>query len=153
MRISRFVVNPIEENTYILWDEEKREAAIVDPGMMRANERNVVDEFVSKNNLSVKMVLMTHLHFDHAASARYIADKYGVKVYGSLDDAHLGEVLPTQSRMFGMEIDIKPLFIDEALQMKRSKCLPYQAIRLVVWLFICLRVAWCLSVTHCLTKV
>lgn len=115
MKISRFVVNPIEENTYILWDEEKREAAIVDPGMMRANERNVVDEFVSKNNLSVKMVLMTHLHFDHAASARYIADKYGVKVYGSLDDAHLGEALPTQSRMFGMEIDIKPLFIDEAL--------------------------------------
>lgn len=81
MRISRFVVNPIEENTYILWDEEKREVAIVDPGMMRANERNVVDEFVSKNNLSVKMVLMTHLHFDHAASARYIADKYGVKAH------------------------------------------------------------------------
>ena len=38
-----------------------------------------------------------------------------MKVYGSLDDAHLGEALPTQSRMFGMEIDIKPLFIDEAL--------------------------------------
>ncbi len=115
MKISKFIVNPIEENTYILWNEKGGEAAIVDPGMMYANERKAVDEFVAKNELTVKMVLMTHLHFDHAASARYVADRYGVKVFANIGDAHLGEALSTQARMFGMDLEIKPLVIDALL--------------------------------------
>ncbi len=112
MKVSKFVVNPIGENTYILWNGTGSEAAIVDPGMMAGNERAAIDDFVAKNELKVKMVLMTHLHFDHAASARYVADKYGVAVYASSADRDLGKALPSQMRMFGMGADMSPLDID-----------------------------------------
>ena len=112
MKVSKFIVNPIGENTYILWNGEASEAAIVDPGMMNSEERDAVDGFVKKNSLSVKMVLMTHLHFDHAASARYVADKYGVKVYAADGDKFLGKSLPAQSAMFGINVKIDPLTPD-----------------------------------------
>ncbi len=62
MKVSKFIVNPIGENTYILWNGEASEAAIVDPGMMNSEERDAVDGFVKKNRFSVRLVMMTHLH-------------------------------------------------------------------------------------------
>lgn len=115
MKISKFTVNPLGENVYILWNDIASEAAIVDPGMMYDNERRAVDEFVDKNRLSVKMVLMTHLHFDHAASARYVADKYGAKIYADRGDCQLGMVLSQQPGMFGMDVKLSPLKADIAL--------------------------------------
>ena len=112
MKVSKFIVNPIGENTYILWNGEASEAAIVDPGMMNSEERDAVDGFVKKNRLSVRMVLMTHLHFDHAASARYVADKYGVKVYAAAGDEFLGSALPEQTKMFNIKVTIDPLMPD-----------------------------------------
>ena len=112
MKVSKFIVNPIGENTYILWNGEASDAAIVDPGMMNSEERDAVDGFVKKNRLSVKMVLMTHLHFDHAASARYVADKYGVKVYAAAGDEFLGSALPEQTKMFNIKVMIDPLMPD-----------------------------------------
>ena len=115
MKISKFVVNPIGENTYILWNDDKREAAVVDPGMMNGEERAAVDSFVAKNKLDVKLVLMTHLHFDHAASARYVADRYGAKVYAGKADEFLGKALPGQAQMFGVGVKLSPLVIDEVI--------------------------------------
>ena len=53
MKISRFVVNPFGENTYILWDDKTHEAAIVDPGMYNDNERKAIDDFIAKDRKSV----------------------------------------------------------------------------------------------------
>ena len=115
MKVSKFIVNPIGENTYILWNGEASEAAIVDPGMMNSEERDAVDGFVKKNRLSVRMVLMTHLHFDHAASARYVADKYGVKVYAGEADKPLGQALPVQAQMFGIDVKLSSFDISETV--------------------------------------
>ena len=34
MKVSRFVFNMFGINTYVMWDPDSREAAIVDPGMI-----------------------------------------------------------------------------------------------------------------------
>lgn len=115
MKISKFVVNPFGENTYILWNGNGLEAAIVDPGMMYDKERVAVDDFVSKNKLSVKMVLLTHMHCDHAASAQYVADKYGVKVYAGEADKPLGQALPVQAQMFGIDVKLSSFDISETV--------------------------------------
>ena len=39
-------VNPFGENMYILWDEASRDAVVVDPGMMREAEREMVTKFI-----------------------------------------------------------------------------------------------------------
>ncbi len=47
-------------NTYILWDETK-EAAIIDAG----NSYDLINEVVKENNLKVKYIIITHVHYDH----------------------------------------------------------------------------------------
>ena len=74
MNATMMTVNPFGENMYILWDEASHEAVVVDPGMMRDGEREMVTKFIDEHNLSVKHILLTHLHVDHITSARWLAE-------------------------------------------------------------------------------
>lgn len=57
MNITRLVVGPLEENTYIL--EIDNELLIVDPG----SEYDKISKII--NNRKVLGILITHSHFDH----------------------------------------------------------------------------------------
>ena len=108
-------VNPFGENLYILWDETTRDAVVVDPGMMRQAERDMVTNFIEGQQLSVGHILLTHLHVDHITSARWLADKTGADVCGSMFDAPLGLELPDQVAHFRISIDAEPLTLDRNL--------------------------------------
>ena len=109
-------VNPFGENMYILWDEASREAVVVDPGMMRQGERDMVTKFIADNELKVKHILLTHLHLDHVTSARWLADQTGADVCGSILDKELGMNLPQQVAQFHLKIESEVLTIDRHLQ-------------------------------------
>ena len=115
MNATMMTVNPFGENMYILWDEASREAVVVDPGMMREGERDMVTKFIGDNNLNVKHVLLTHLHVDHITSARWLADKTGADVCGSALDAQLGQELPEQVAHFRINVEVEPLTVDRNL--------------------------------------
>lgn len=108
-------VNPFGENMYILWDEESRDAVIVDPGMMRNAEREMVTKFIEGQQLNVKHVLLTHMHLDHVTGARWLANETGADVCANSQDAQLGLELPKQVAQFGMEFEVEPLTIDRDL--------------------------------------
>lgn len=115
MNATMMTVNPFGENMYILWDEASREAVVVDPGMMRDGEREMVTKFIDEHNLSVKHILLTHLHVDHITSARWLADKTGADVCGSVLDNQLGQELPDQVAHFRINIEVEPLTVDRNL--------------------------------------
>ena len=115
MNATMMTVNPFGENMYILWDEASHEAVVVDPGMMRDGEREMVTKFIDEHNLSVKHILLTHLHVDHITSARWLADKTGADVCGSVLDAQLGQELPDQVAHFRINIEVEPLTVDRDL--------------------------------------
>ena len=108
-------VNPFGENMYILWDEASHEAVVVDPGMMRDGERDMVTKFIDEHNLSVKHILLTHLHVDHITGARWLADKTGADVCGSSLDNPLGQELPEQVAHFRINVEVEPLTVDRNL--------------------------------------
>jgi len=108
-------VNPFGENLYILWDAATREAVVVDPGMMREAERDMVTRFIEGQELNVKHILLTHLHIDHITSARWLADKTGADVCGNVQDAQLGLELPDQIAHFHINIEAEPLTLDRDL--------------------------------------
>ena len=108
-------VNPFGENLYFLWDEASREAVVVDPGMMRDAEREMVTNFITGQQLDVKHVLLTHLHLDHAMGARWLADKTGADVCASAKDAQLGLEMPQQVAQFHLKVECAPLTIDNEL--------------------------------------
>jgi glyoxylase-like metal-dependent hydrolase (beta-lactamase superfamily II) len=116
MNATMMTVNPFGENMYILWDEASREAVVVDPGMMRQGERDMVTKFIADNDLKVKHILLTHLHLDHVTSARWLADQTGADVCGSILDKELGQNLPQQVAQFHLKIESEVLTIDRHLQ-------------------------------------
>lgn len=115
MNATMMTVNPFGENMYFLWDEDSHEAVIVDPGMMRESEREMITKFISDNNLKIVHVLLTHLHLDHACSARWVANETGADVCASALDAQLGLELPQQVAQFHLKIESEPLTIDREL--------------------------------------
>ena len=108
-------VNPFGENMYILWDEASRDAVVVDPGMMREAEREMVTKFIEGQKLNVLHILLTHMHIDHITSARWLADKTGADVCACALDAQLGRELPDQVAQFHLKIESEPLVIDHIL--------------------------------------
>lgn len=115
MKVSAFSVNPFGEMTYVLWDENSHEAAIVDPGMSNREEQEALDRFIEKNGLKVKYLINTHLHIDHIFGNRYVEQTYGVRTSASPDDAELGLSAPQQAERFHLPIKTEPLTIGHEL--------------------------------------
>ena len=113
MKIKAFPVNPFGENTYIVWNEETRDAVIVDPGMFNDGERKVVDNFIAANNLNPKYLFLTHMHVDHAMSANYISHKYSLPVMSAEEEQTLASRLTEQAAMFGLGGFYEPVTIDK----------------------------------------
>lgn len=115
MRISRFTMNPFGMNCYILWSAPGGQCIVVDPGMMQQSEKDMITSFIDGNNLTLKHLLLTHCHVDHACAARWLANHYGVKIEGGAKDVVIAEQMPLQAARFGLKIDSSPLVIDSEL--------------------------------------
>ena len=67
MKLDSMAVGLIGTNCYLLWDETAgNAAAIVDPG----GSADQILAKIKQNNLDVKMILLTHGHFDHVMGVR-----------------------------------------------------------------------------------
>ena len=76
MKVSRFVFNMFGVNSYVMWDPESLEAAIVDPGMIDQAEKDALDSFISRNSLWPTQLINTHSHLDHIFGNTYICLLY-----------------------------------------------------------------------------
>lgn len=115
MKISRFTMNPFGMNCYILWSAPGGECIVIDPGMMLDSEREMITTFIDGNKLSVKHLLLTHCHIDHACGARWLAQRYGVEIEAGAKEADIAVNMPLQAQRFGLKIDSSPLVIDKIL--------------------------------------
>ena len=61
LSIKQFTFNPVQENTYVVYNE-KGECCIIDPGCYFPNERNELKNFISQHRLLPKYLLNTHCH-------------------------------------------------------------------------------------------
>ena len=116
MNVSRFTFNMFGVNTYVLWDEQSKDAIIVDPGMIQESERKVLDEFIKSNNLRLSHLINTHMHIDHSFGVPYVLTKYGLKLECNKADQFLAERLTDQAKMFGLPISVDDLVINVDLK-------------------------------------
>lgn len=115
MKVSRFVFNMFGINTYVLWDPDTLEAAVVDPGMIDDEERRALDSFIERNGLKVTQLINTHAHLDHIFGNAYVKDRYGLKIQGDPSDSFLAETLPEQASRFGLRMPLSPTGIEVEL--------------------------------------
>ncbi|MDE6485366.1 MAG: MBL fold metallo-hydrolase [Duncaniella sp.] len=116
MKITRFVFNMFGENTYVVFDEDSREAAVIDPGMLRPNEEEAIAKYIADKHLDVRHLINTHLHLDHVFGVNYIKDKYGVKLEAGADDAPLLDDLNGSAMRFGIRKDFDKVTLDVRLK-------------------------------------
>lgn len=102
LKVKEFSFNPFDEKTYIVYDDVSGEAAIIDPGMVNADEEKAVDNFVIANHLELKYLLLTHLHIDHVWGVPYIKRTYGLPVTAHNDGGYLGAIMDAQAQMFNL---------------------------------------------------
>ena len=74
----RFVVNPVEENCYIIWDDNSHEGAVIDCGAWSKDEHRQISSFIREHGIRLKYALQTHMHFDHCLGLGQIASSYGL---------------------------------------------------------------------------
>lgn len=100
-KIMKLVVGELQENCFILFDENK-DAFVVDPG---GSSENII-EAIDKNSLNIKYILLTHGHFDHVGAVAALVKKYKAPVYMSKDDrAFLESPKEVRASAFGMQIE------------------------------------------------
>ena len=111
LKIAKLIFNPIQENTYILWDESG-ECIVVDAGNISAREDNRLVDFITEQGLKPVMAVNTHGHFDHLAGVEHLRRTFDVPFAMSGKDAFLLEAAPASARMFGIGEIAAPAKID-----------------------------------------
>ena len=104
MKYKAFTFNPICENTYILWDESTRQAAIVDAGMYDERDMDVVRSFVEENGLGLSLSLQTHTHFDHVSGLPFLFDTYGLRPMFHPNDERIYNAMPSFAGLAGFSL-------------------------------------------------
>ena len=72
MILKTFVLGPIEDNNYLLIDEDSKEAVLIDCTEKSEDIFNAIDEYGAK----LKYILLTHGHFDHVLGVNDFKTKY-----------------------------------------------------------------------------
>lgn len=107
-KIKQFTFGPVQENTYVLYDEASREAAIVDPGCMRHSEEDQLRDFIEEQGLEPKLLLCTHQHFDHVWGAAYVLRTWpGTAAYANRIDFEKLPLPSDQLKGYGIPLPLE----------------------------------------------
>lgn len=115
IQIQRFVFNPFEENTYILFNETN-DCIIIDPGCLHSSEKEEIVRFIKNENLKPVRLLNTHCHIDHVFGNSFIANQYNLGLEIHKNDLAVLHSLPQVSHLYGFSAEgsVEPSkFLDE----------------------------------------
>lgn len=91
-------VTAFAQNCSIVWCDETRQAAVIDPG----GELDRLLAEVQRLGLVLKAVWLTHAHIDHAGATAELARRCSLPVIGPHEgDRFWIDALPQQGAMFG----------------------------------------------------
>lgn len=116
MKIARFEFSLFGINTYVVYDPETGECAIIDPGMMGKEEENAMRGFIGREHLKVTGLINTHLHIDHAVGDKFVVDTYGTPLQAHKADEPLIERIREQAEMFGIREKVHPADVSVYLE-------------------------------------
>lgn len=108
LQYKRFTFNPVEENTYVLWDCDSRNTAIIDCGAFDPSEQEQLENYIRENNLRPTLSLLTHMHFDHIFGLGWLCKKYNIRpICHELEQKNYDMQEKMALEMFGVKIPIE----------------------------------------------
>ena len=98
LRVEVVKVTPFQQNCSLIWCDQTRTAAVIDPG----GDLDKIQRVIESHDLNVQQILLTHGHLDHAGGASSLSELLNVPIIGphKADQFWLDSIVE-QSSKFG----------------------------------------------------
>ncbi|MCD8119902.1 MAG: MBL fold metallo-hydrolase [Lachnospiraceae bacterium] len=120
MKLLYFSVGDFATNCYIYYQEESKEALIIDPG----DEAGVIRARVDYYGLKPVAILLTHGHYDHIGAVKQLQEFFGCPVCAQKAEEEL-LLSPEKnlSQMFGHSMILEAdTFLEDRLETEQAGC-------------------------------
>lgn len=104
IQIKKFTFNPVQENTFIVFDETG-ECVIIDAGCYFGDECQELDQFIVEKQLKPVRLINTHCHFDHIMGVTHCRSKYHIPFEIHPDEESLIDHAVEQGDLFGIPME------------------------------------------------
>ena len=104
MIVKTLAVGPIMANCFVVGCEKTAEAAVIDPG----DEPDRILATLADNNLSAKLIINTHGHFDHVGANRKLKEATGAPILIHALDTPMLSQLAGSAAAWGMLAENSP---------------------------------------------
>ena len=103
IKVEKFVVNPLGENSFIVSDETG-ECVFIDPGFYYQDEYQEIKDYIKANNLTPVKITNTHCHFDHIMGVEFVRKQFKIPFCAHAEDEFWVEKVVAQGEMFGFDL-------------------------------------------------
>ena len=104
LSIKSFTFNPVQENTYVLYNEEGQ-CCIIDPGCYFEEERATLKEFIVKSGLTPVLLLNTHCHLDHVFGNKFVHETWNLTLHIHEKEKIVLETAPIAGKTWQLPFD------------------------------------------------
>lgn len=113
LQVHKFTFSPFQENTYLLWNQN-RECAIIDPGCYEKSEEDTLRNTIEDKGLKPVLLLNTHCHIDHVFGNEFVHRTYGLDPVIHEKEEMVLAAVPRVAEMYGLSYtpSPKPTFYD-----------------------------------------
>ncbi|HMD00190.1 MAG TPA: MBL fold metallo-hydrolase, partial [Ferruginibacter sp.] len=102
--IKAFVFSPIQENTYVIYNETGQ-CIIIDPGCYYSEEQDELTGFITQSGLKPVMLLNTHCHLDHVFGNKHLAETYELVLRLHEKEKAMLDFAPASGLMYDLPFD------------------------------------------------
>lgn len=93
-------VTPFQQNCTLIWSDETKVGAVVDPG----GDLDRIEAAIAGQGITIEKILLTHGHIDHAGGAAELRERLGVPIEGPHEaDRYLLDSLPETGANYGLD--------------------------------------------------
>ncbi len=101
IKVTVFTFSPVQENTYVLHNEQNK-AIIIDPGCYFSAEQETLKNFITDTQLEPIRLLNTHCHLDHVFGNKWVSETWNLELYLHQGEQQMLQLAPLSGEKWGL---------------------------------------------------